>query len=300
MKLAATVAVALIASLAGPIAGAGASGTVWGQNGKIVFTSNRGPGMSPDADIFTMNADGSQQQRVRQNDFYDSDAVWSPDQSRILFDSHPTSSSEDIFTMKPGGNDLTDLTQNPAEDFTPDYSPTGKRIVFVSDRAAVYGLYVMDANGSHQHQLGPTLINGFVPRWSPSGKWIYFQDSSGGDNEIARIHPDGTGFKDLTNNDTGDNAPAPSLDGKRIAFERDVGPDSDAEIFVMNADGSHQHRLTHHVGFDSEPGWSPNGNRIIFEREDPSWTNSELFVMDADGSHVHRLTDNSFPDYFLD
>ncbi len=51
------------------------------------------------------------------------------------------------------GSGRRNLTLDPAYDGDPMWSPDGRRIAFVSNRDGVYGIYVMNADGSGQRRL---------------------------------------------------------------------------------------------------------------------------------------------------
>ncbi len=62
----------------------------------------------------------------------------------------------EIFTAGTGGGldaNLKQLTNNDAQDGLPAWSPDGKRIAFVSDEGGVWGLWVMNADGSGRRKL---------------------------------------------------------------------------------------------------------------------------------------------------
>jgi Tol biopolymer transport system component len=83
-------------------------------------------------------------------------------------------------------------------------------------------------------------------------------------------------------------SPVWSPDGRRIAFERSRGRDSD--LYVMNADGSGQRNLTRHTAHDFGPVWSPDGRRIAFGRgERRPGLPYDLYLMNSDGSGQRRL-----------
>src|SRR6185503_8037374 len=94
------------------------------------FTSYR----NGNAEIYLMNADGSNPIRLTNNAGVDDDPAWSPDGSRIAFWSSRNGNSE-IYVMNVDGTNQTRLTTNASTDIQPAFSPDGGKIVFTSNRA---------------------------------------------------------------------------------------------------------------------------------------------------------------------
>ena len=65
----------------------------------------------------------------------------------------------------------------------------------------------------------------------------------------------GSHQRQLTHDNATEYDPSVSLDGKKIAFEKDSGS-ADLEIFTMRANGSHQRQLTHNSKTDEFPHWA--------------------------------------------
>jgi len=132
--------------------------------------------------------------------------------------------------------------------------------------------------------------NCFIP---PSAQTrITFYSNRDGDMDIYIMNPDGTNVVKLTDNDTPDNGPSLSPDGKKIAFSS--RRDGDSEIFVMNAERSGVVQLTNNSASDEGSSWSPNGQKIAFGSDRDG--DDEIYVMNADGSNVVKLTNNDVSD----
>ena len=80
---------------------------LFSEEGRIAFSSDR----DGDYEIYVMNADGSDQTNLTNNDTTDWEASWSPDGSRIAFSSRRDGDYE-IYVINADGSDQTRLTNN--------------------------------------------------------------------------------------------------------------------------------------------------------------------------------------------
>ena len=187
---------------------------------------------------------------------YDSSAGPSADGERIVVSSAKDGDLE-LYVIDSSGNELAKLTDNEHGDTDPDWSPDGARIAFRSDRGGTWDLWIMNADGTAPEQItrfpgndGAAHDQDGPPRWRPhpsgagsdaAGDWIAFSSWRDGDFEVFIIRPDGSGLRQLTDDDASDGWPSWSPDGTQIAFDSDR--DGNFEIYVMDMDGSDMKRL---------------------------------------------------------
>jgi len=274
-----------------------ATASVTVEPDRITFTSD----LNDDQyDIYIMDADGTNVERLTTSPVVENTCSWSPDGRRVIYDS--LSINDGILVMNDDGSWTVRLIANEqtVAHVYPAWSPDGSKIVFVTitnlDQAnESWDIFVTDVDGGNMTQLTNTSLGDtvWVPAWSPDGtKIVYDFTPKGQAGDIYLMNADGSNPQCLTTDEANDSCPSFSPNGTQILFGSDR--DGDTEIYVMNADGTDVRQLTSNKAEDWEPSWSPDGNRIVFESDkDGDW---EVYVMNADGSGVLQLTDNSAED----
>jgi Tol biopolymer transport system component len=209
-------------------------------------------------DIYTEDADGSNLQRLTSYGVYTAEGTLSPDGRTIVFTSLKDGDL-DIYTMNTDGSNVRRLTNTPGYDGGPFFSPDGKHIVYRAWHPADTALanyrellnqrlvrpnrmeiWIMDADGSNQHQITNLGGANFAPYYTSDGKRIIF--SSNYKNPHSRnfdlylVYADGSGLEQVTNHPEFDGFPMFSPDGKKLVWAANRSGAAVDELNIYIAD----------------------------------------------------------------
>jgi Tol biopolymer transport system component len=213
--------------------------TAGAQN--VMLMNRIGPSKS---ELYVANSDGSGERKLLSSEGFDYHASYSSDGKWIVFTSErPGYGQADIYRVHTDGTGMERLTDDPALDDEAAFSPDGNSIAFVSTRktfqASIWILNLKtkslrNLTGTPEMQGDPQKPDGFYrPSWSPDGKWITFtsdrntvwkeHDNGAGWEHLQElaiyiVHPDGTGFKRITEPGITSGSPKWSADSKQVVF----------------------------------------------------------------------------------
>jgi Tol biopolymer transport system component len=141
----------------------------WSPDGtKIAFTSHPSsdnPINPIHAEIYVINPDGTGLTRLTFNDYQEAAPAWSPDGNHILFQARLGGNDFELAVMNADGTNLVQLTDNGVLDATPTFSPDGTQIVFHRLVAGGNQLFVINADGTGEHQITSTAGLNLLASW---------------------------------------------------------------------------------------------------------------------------------------
>lgn len=293
---------------------------------KIAFVRNCGSELG--WEIFTADADGSNIVDITNSRSRDLWPTWSPDGSKIAFQSSREWRGDSIYTMSADGSNVKCLTGG----FSPAWSPEGTTIAYSTGKlGGTLDIFTMDINGNNQLPVAPirkTPTTGVgsaqeSASWFPDSHKIAYASNTAGLWQICDVTtnnpspnyltPDTSeskryricinntcGFRFIGDGITYHNSfPVLSVspDGKMIAFDYYNPMTTKRDIYLLTIDTGEVECLTCGLPTNSYfPTWSPDGSEIAFTYEIDGKPN--IYIVDADGSNPTLLIENGmFPEW---
>jgi TolB protein len=221
-------------------------------------------------------------------DFSNRAPAWSPDGTRIAFESE-RNELWSIHVLNVASGAVERLTSSDSHERYPAWSPNGEQLVFVCTRGSETELCVWEVASREVVRVIASPGNELWPAWSPDGRDIAFTRQIGDSLDIQIVRLSDVGSDPAVTTVEGGRWPRWSPDGRRLAFfsRRDTNG-LDDEIYLFDRPSGGVARLTTRIGHDFCPSWSPSGDRLVVVSVEPDGTRS-LRILDEQGREVARL-----------
>lgn len=260
--------------------------------GKIAFVAFR----DGNQEIYIMNADGSDERNLTNNEAEDFDPDISRDGSRIAFVSKRSGGSV-IYVMNSDGSDLQEVP-NTVGGLSPRWSHDGTRLAYSNGGS----IYVIGAAGENRLLLmeaedestaAPCRAGGFPGSWSPDDERVayYSASISRAIGQVCTVGVDGDGPEVVAQApDAYLVEPVFSPDGRLIVYRAIV--DGQHDIWIVDVESGERTNVTDDPALDIEPSWSPDGAWIAYGSLRQGEPHFDIFIMRPDGSDMRRLTEH--------
>jgi TolB protein len=272
-------------------------------------------------DICTINPDGTDMQRITKDSSNNLHPSWSPDGTKITFDSmrgsHIMSS---IYVMDADGGNISCLTEQTQFCRQPAWSPDSRHIAYCTmvdvSPGGAYSprmfvpddIFVMDTDGKNKQYV----VGGWCPSWTSDSQYIAYTSGCSGSAwlvytinienlDIAEYNASGFSIK-FPQRDFPTAVISP--DGKSVAFDHYGKPYYRRDVYIMSLDTKEVRRLTGKMeGSCSCPTWSPDGTKVAFVTIVGTKANANIilggqqeetaiYVIDADGNNPTLLVED--------
>jgi len=274
--------------------------------GRIAFTSER----NGNADIFSIDVDGSNLTRLTNDIGDDKCPVFSPDGLKIAFFSNRSGTGR-LYVMDWDGNNIT-VVPNSQSDTSNQvgrwiaWSPDGQKLLY---RPTYDSLATIDLDGSNKTVLatGGALGHNFIEgvEWGPTSNDIYLGAhpfSNGYNQHVFKYTISDGVFTQITQETEPllSYPPQVSTVLSRLVFGRNEGWQGPYNIYTMDLDGGNVTKLTFDTAYlNTCPDWMDDGRWITFTRGTLGGP-GEIGIMDATGGNLRIFDldgDNGTPSW---
>lgn len=293
----------------------------------IVFTSERDPEGSGQADIWRVHPDGTGLERLTRDPSMEDAGVLSPDGSKLAYVSTKGGGrTANIWVMDLATRKARNLTGTGSKEakatmnghFRPAWSPDGQWIAFTSDRGEAWlgaesgagaghwhptSLYVMRADGSGLRRLTSTTPAESVgtPAWSSDGRRIVVYQLAVKDTFAARM--DGfpnvrfTANSRIVEVDVATGASKVLSDAPGLKTNPRYLPDGSVGFLYKSNTPTPQAGVAYTSGATGprgvvrNPSWSPDGRTLVYYRHDLTNRAQYTRLYSWDAKREYRYTD---------
>jgi Tol biopolymer transport system component len=247
----------------------------------------RAPAVHANRDVWTMNADGSGEQRVTANQWSLANSVaWLPDTGEIAFTAGDAFVQR-TYSVRPDQGTAYPLTGLGANDRF--VSGVGDRLVFT--KYADTRLEIFQVPGrlaaNRDANVSDSTLDGSALVFSPRGDRLAWQSRGMGIPQIWTSDRSMTNPRAITDMKTGARFPQWSPDGVHIVFE--TYENANAGVYVINIETGQTRPMTTDAANAMQPAYSHDGRWIYFASDRSGAI--ELLKMPSDGGTAQPAVD---------
>ncbi len=226
---------------------------------KLVFKSNR----DGNENIYSINIDGSEWQRLTDYRGADLYPEASPDGEKIAYTSDIKGIWQ-IVIMDWNGQNKKQVTHNSFRSAYPSWSYDMEYIYFEAFIDGDWELYRINSDGTGQKRL---THNSGGHDWHPSGHpfdtKIIFESGMPGHDDIYIMNHDGSKVSRIFNTHERRRTPDLSSDSTKLTYTKYLGNNS--EVYYADIRDQNEIRITYNGDWDGHPMFSPDGKLIVYE-----------------------------------
>ena len=281
---------------------------VWSPDGKYIAAQVRfgalssiirvevGPDNKAVGDALRLTADEDKDSVLPQ---------WSPDGTKITYQSKSGSDNFQVFVMNADGSDKKRVTDGKGLTKHPVWSPDGKMIAYVgSDGTSVSSeLYVIDSSGGAARAVTSNGSVKVYPLWTNDGKSLVFAQGSGDrDQSIAVVSLEGGEPRTLVEAGSIKGLQMSPTEDKLVYYQVIYPTETTqggTDVFVVPLEGGSPTLITPMGANDYWADWSPDGKKLTWVTSVSTETGpqNKILVANADGSDQRVITTGAGADY---
>jgi TolB protein len=225
--------------------------------------------------------------------------AWSPDGSKIAFQSKRDGDLFQVYVMDADGNNKRRLSDGIGFAGLPAWSPDGTTVAYVSGEQQTAGaqreLFTVPVDGGALRKLtslGSSLSN---PQWSPDGNTIsVLQAVADRQYKLLLVNAESGEQRILVQGGAvRDQRYSPS--GEEIVYYN-VTPDEGSNVYVVSVSDGSVRNLTEGPGDDYQAVWSPDGSMLAWASK-PGTGEYRIVTARADGTGRATVTTGEGDDY---
>ncbi len=232
------------------------------------------------------------------------DPALSPDGTKIAYVAYDDAHNQQVFVINADGTGVTKLTGDVNKKWGIAWGPD--KIAYVSfGKDGLEKIFVMNTDGTDNKQLIPdnTRQGSSVedkppvwaaPSWSPDGKSLaYTSPDDVQRQKMYIVNSDGTGKRQVLNDDSRQWSPAISPDGKSIVYVS-YNDRLKEELFLVDINGTGKRQLTFDEIKKNYPVWGPDGTITYVSYENLTSSGEKIFAINQDGTDKRLFVDGDY------